>query len=172
MERNILKFILILFITNLPNKAIGQTELYKKYEHLEDVVVACVMNFPIDTMKVEVTIFEPQNNEAVYYLVEEFNLGIEKDTIYKRLENKRKYGHLLIRNVQKEDPTKRFGVIKTPDDYKNISLLVYNYNKGIILVFHNVETKERRRKINTFLINKAKESETLPNEENNSIYKR
>lgn len=171
MKQTILKYILIILVISFTNKAIGQTELYKQYEHLEDVVVACVMNFPIDTIKVEVTILKPQTKEAVYYLVEEFNLGIEKDTIYKRLESKRKYGHLLIRNVQKDDPTKSSEPIKTPDDYKNISLLVYNYNKGVILVFHNIETKERRRKINTFLINKAKESDTLPNIKSDSIYK-
>ena len=67
---------------------VGQTELYKQYSHLKDVTVACIMNFYVnDTTQVELTILAPQTKEAVYYLAEEFNLGIEKDIIDKLCDN-------------------------------------------------------------------------------------
>ena len=40
-----------------------------------------------DSVKVDVTILAPKTKEAVYYLVEEFNLGIEKDIIDEGLGN-------------------------------------------------------------------------------------
>ena len=149
----------IVFMISTIDMAIGQTELYKQYEHLEDVVVACVMDFPIDTIKVEVTILEPQTKEAVYYLVKEFNLGIEKDSIDKYLEAKNK--GLISRIVHKNDSKKEYGPLKKTNDYSNISLLMYNCNTGAIIVFHNIETKERRIIIAKFI------TSTLRNKKHN-----
>ena len=132
----------IVFMISTIDMAIGQTELYKQYEHLEDVVVACAMDFPVDTIKVEVTVLEPQTKDAVYYLVKEFNLGIEKDSIDKCLEAKNK--GLISRIVHKNDPKKEFGPLKNTEDYSDISILMYNCNTGAVIVFHNIETKERR----------------------------
>ncbi|MBR5784383.1 MAG: hypothetical protein IKY43_04360, partial [Bacteroidales bacterium] len=70
----------------LPASAWSQTSLYKQYEHRTDIVAMCVLNYPInDTVKVNITLLEPKTKEAVYYLAEEFNLGIEKDIIDKEL---------------------------------------------------------------------------------------
>ena len=59
-----------LTLVALLGTAKAQTELYKKYEHLEDVTVVCIMKFPInDTTTTSLTLFVPKTKEAVYYLV-------------------------------------------------------------------------------------------------------
>ena len=57
---------------------------------------------------------------------------------------------------------KRYGAIETPDDYKNISKLVYNYGTGALLIFHNIDTKERNIAIGTFLTNTLEYPELFP----------
>ena len=142
-------------------KAMCQTELYKQYKHLTDVKVVCIMKFPInDTTTTSLTLFVPKTKDAVYYLVEEFNLGIEKDIIDKTLGDK--YAGLSVRNVYKDNVKKRYGAIETPDDYKNISKLVYNYGTGALLIFHNIDTKERNIAIVTFLTNTLEYPELFP----------
>ena len=149
----------------LPASAWSQTSLYKQYEHRTDIVAMCVLNYSInDTVKVNITLLEPKTKEAVYTLVEEFNLGIEKDIIDERLGDK--YSGLSIRNVHKDNVKKRYGAIESPDDYKNISMLVYNYGTGALLVFHNVDTKERDNAIGTFLTNTLTEPEKFPSIDN------
>ena len=145
---------------------LGQTELYKQYSHLKDVTVACIMNFHVnDTTQVELTILAPQTKEAVYYLVEEFNLGIEKDIIDKTFGDKNNT-KLRRYNVYKDNVKKRYGPIKSPDDYKNISELVYSYSNGTIVVFHNIDTKERNIAIGTFLTNTLEYPEIFPSVNN------
>ena len=141
-----------------------QTKLYKQYKHRTDMMVACIMNYPItDSVKVDVTMLVPQTKEAVYTLVEEFNLGIEKDIIDKDLENE--YSGLFRRIVYRSNVKKAFGQV-TSADYNDISELVYNCSKGIILVFHNIETRERRIAINKFLTNTLIELEKFPSIDN------
>jgi len=145
---------------------VGQTELYKQYSHLKDVTVACIMNFYVnDTTQVELTILAPQTKEAVYYLVEEFNLGIEKDIIDKTLGDKNNT-KLRRYNVYKDNVKKRYGDIESPDDYKNISKLVYSYSNGTIVVFHNIDTEERDDVVGTFLTNTLAEPEIFPSVNN------
>ena len=147
------------------NPICGQTKLYNQYKHRTDMVVACAMDFPItDSVKVDVTMLVPQTKEAVYYLAEEFNLGIEKDIIDKTLGDK--YSGLLRCIVYKDNVKKRYGAIETPDDYKNISGLVYNYGTGALLIFHNIDTKERNIAIGTFLTNTLAEPELFPSVNN------
>ena len=142
--------------------AAGQTELYKQYRHLEDVTVACIMNFHVnDTTQVELTILTPQTKEAVYYLVEEFNLGLDKEKVYNRFGKEERYS-LYTYNVYKDDIKKRYGEITNGDDYNNMAKLLYNYNTGTIMIFHNIETEERYRTINRFIIKAVKQPELLP----------
>ena len=144
----------------------AQTELYEKYKHLTDVTVACVMNFYVnDTTQVELTMLAPQTKDAVYYLVEEFNLGIEKDIIDERLGDKNNMG-LFSRNVSKNEPTKKYRAIREEDDYKQMSVLVYNYNVGSLIVFHNIETEERYDVISSYLVDVLNEPEKFPSIDN------
>ena len=141
---------------------LGQTELYKQYSHLKDVTVACIMNFHVnDTTQVELTILAPQTKEAVYYLVEEFNLGLDKEKVYNRFEKEERYT-LYTYNVRKDDIKKRFGPITSDEDYKNMSILAYNYNMGIIIIFHDINTEDRYKIINRFLIKTLKQPDLLP----------
>ena len=142
---------------------VGQTELYKQYSHLKDVTVACIMNFYVnDTTQVELTILAPQTKEAVYYLVEEFNLGIEKDIIDEGLGNEEN-NFLKTYNVRKDDVREKFGSISSLDDYKSISRLLYRYSTGLVLVFHDIETKERSMAITSFINKSTKDPKILPN---------
>ena len=142
-------------------KAMCQTELYKQYKHLTDVKVVCIMKFPInDTTTTSLTLFVPKTKEAVYYLVEEFNLGIEKDIIDKDLENE--YSGLFRRIVYKDNVKKRYGVIESPDDYKNISRLIYNYSTGTLMIFHNIDTEERFTAISNLLMDVLTNPEKFP----------
>ena len=141
----------------------AQTELYEKYKHLTDVTVACVMNYSVnDTTQVELTMLAPQTKEAVYYLVEEFNLGIEKDIIDKTLGDKRVMS-LFRMLVHKDDPTKSYGVVNGDDDWKNVSMLVYNVNIGTVLIFQDIETMERIKVISDFLTTALTKPEILKN---------
>ena len=143
-------------------KAMCQTELYKQYKHLTDVKVVCIMKFPInDTTTTSLTLFVPKTKEAVYYLAEEFNLGLDKEKVYNRFGKEERYS-LYTYNVCKDDIKKRFGEIKSDEDYKNMSKLVYSYNTGTIMIFHDIETKERYRIINRFIIKATKQPELLP----------
>ena len=144
----------------------AQTELYEKYKHLTDVTVACVMNYRVnDTTEVEITLLAPHTKEAVYYLVEEFNLGIEKDIIDERLGDKGVMS-LFRKLVHKDDPTKSYGSINEDDDWKNVSRLVYNYNIGSLVVFHNIETEKRYDAISRYLMNVLRNPEKFPSIEN------
>jgi hypothetical protein len=125
-------------------------------------VAMCIMNYPItDSVKVDVTMLVPQTKEAVYTLVEEFNLGLDKEKVYNRFEKEERYS-LYAYNVCKDDIKKRFGEIKSDEDYKNMSKLVYSYNTGTIMIFHDIETKERYRIINRFIIKATKQPDLLP----------
>ena len=138
-----------------------QTKLYNQYKHRTDMVVACAMAFPItDSVKVDVTILAPKTKEAVYYLAEEFNLGIEKDIIDKNLGDE--YSGLSRRIVYKDNVKKRYGDIESPDDYKNISKLVYSYSNGTIVVFHNIDTEERFTAISELLTDVLTNPEKFP----------
>jgi hypothetical protein len=166
------KILIILFMLLMPIVVCGQTKLYKQYQHRKDITVACAMAFPItDSVKVDVTILAPKTKEAVYTLVEEFNLGIEKDIIDNRFGQEERYS-LYTRNVCKDDIKKRFGEIKSDEDYKKIAILAYNYNMGTIVIFHDIENRERRLVINSFLMNTLNKSKTFPSVDNvNNKYK-
>ena len=141
MKRKILILIITIVAMAATQNAYCQTALYNQYKHLTDVRVICIMDFPVDeNVKVDITMLEPKTKEAVYYLVEEFNLGIEKDIIDKILGDKNNT-KLRRYNVYKDNVKKRYGDIESPDDYKNISKLVYSYSKGTIVVFHNISVR-------------------------------
>jgi len=170
MKRKILILIITIVAMAATQNAYCQTNLYNQYKHLTDVRVVCIMDFPVDeNVKVDITMLEPKTKEAVYYLVEEFNLGIEKDIIDKTFGDKNNMG-LFSRNVYKNDPTKKYGAIGGNDDYKNISVLAYNCNTGAIIIFHNIETKERDYKIEQFLVRTLKRPDLLPKTRNKDDY--
>ena len=142
----------------------AQTDLYKQYEHRTDMVVMCVMDFPITPdVKTDITLFMPKNKEDLWPMVQEFNLGLNKDKVYERLGAEKKYS-LFMSNVCKDNIKKGFGPIKSADDYKNMMRLAYNYNKGVILVFHDIDTKERDAVIGRFLLRTLKNKGKLPGE--------
>ena len=166
MKRKILILIITIVAMAATQNAYCQTNLYNQYKHLTDVRVVCIMDFPVDeNVKVDITMLEPKTKETVYYLVEEFNLGIEKDIIDKTLGDKNNT-KLRRYNVYKDNVKKRYGDIESPDDYKNISKLVYSYSKGTIVVFHNIDTEERDDVVGTFLTNTLAEPEIFPSVNN------
>ncbi len=144
--------LLMTIAATMTPKAMCQTELYKQYKHLTDVKVVCIMKFPInDTTTTSLTLFVPKTKEAVYYLVEEFNLGLDKEKVYNRFGKEERYS-LYMYSVHKDDIKKRYGEIKSGEDYNNTAILVYNYSTGTIMIFHDIETKERNNMIISFLI--------------------
>ena len=142
----------------------GQTQLYEQYKHRTDITVACIMQYPItETVKTDVTMFIPKTKEALWPMVQEFNLGLEKEEVYERLGAKKKYS-LYMYSVRKDDIKKRYGPVKSADDYKNMMTLAYNYNKGVILVFHDIDTKERSVEVRRFLLRMLENKGKLPGE--------
>jgi len=139
----------------------GQTKLYKEYEYRTDLTAMCLLNHTIlDTLKVDVTMLVPYNKEAAFELVKEFNLNIVKEKIDSLFGTENKSG-LFTTNVWKSDVKKKFKSINSPDDYKDMSILVYNYNTGTILIFHNIDTKERYRAIALLLLRSLKTKKNL-----------
>ena len=144
------------------NPICGQTKLYNQYKHRTDMVVACAMNFPItDSLKTDITLFVPKTKEDLWPMVQEFGLGLDKDTVYNRFEKEEKYT-LYFYNVPKDNIKKSFGPITSDKDYKNIAKLVYSYNMGMIMILHDIDTKERERQIISFLIEATTDSDILP----------
>ena len=164
MKQNKLITLIVLTITvicsSLPLQ--GQTKLYNQYKHRTDMVVMCVMDFPLtDSIKTDITMFMPKTKEDLWPMVHEFGLGLDKEEVYNRFEKEEKYT-LYTYNVRKDDVKKMFGEIKSEEDYKNMERLVYSYNTGTIMIFHDIETKERYRIINRFIIKVTKQPELLP----------
>ena len=126
------------------------------------MVVACAMDFPItDSVKVDVTLFIPKTKEAVWPMVQEFGLGLDKEEVYNRFEKEEKYT-LCFYNVPKDNIKKRFGPITSDKDYKNMSILAYNYDMGMIMIFHDINTKERNDILPRYLISTLKQPDLLP----------
>lgn len=166
MKRKILILIITIVAMAATQNAYCQTALYNQYKHLTDVRVICIMDFPITgQVKVDITMLEPKTKDAVYYLAEEFNLGIEKDIIDNRFGQQERYS-LYTYYVRKDDVKKRFGEIKTDEDFKDIANLVYNYNMGTIVIFHDIDTKERAIIVETFLVSTLKDRKKFPSVDN------
>ena len=143
-----------------------QTKLSNQYKHRTDMVVACAMDFPItDSITVDITLFQPLTPDHLWPMVEEFNLGLDKEKVYNRFGQEKKYT-LYTYNVCKDDIKKRFGEIKSDEDYKDIAILVYNCSKGTIVVFHNIENRERISAIINFLTGTLTEPEKFPSIDN------
>ena len=143
-----------------------QTKLYNQYKHRTDMVVACAMDFPItDSIKTDITLFHPKTPDHLWPMVQEFGLGLDKEEVYNEFGQEKRYT-LYSYNVCKDDIMKRFGPIKSDEDYKDIANLVYNYNMGTIVIFHDIDTKERDRAIVSFLTGTLKEPEKFPTIDN------
>jgi hypothetical protein len=136
------------------------------------MLVMCVMDFPLtDSIKTDITLFQPLTPDHLWPMVQEFNLGLDKEKVYNRFGKEERYS-LYTRNVCKDDIKKRFGEIKSDEDYKKIAILAYNYNMGTIVIFHDIENRERRLVINSFLMNTLNKSKTFPSVDNvNNKYK-
>ena len=147
-------------------KTMCQTKLYKQYEHRTDMRVVCFMDFPLTPdIKTDITMFVPKTKEDLWPMVQELGLGLDKEEVYNQFGQEKKYT-LYIRNVCKDDIKKRFGEIKSDEDYKDIAILVYNYNIGTIVIFHNIETEESDNAITKFLIGTLTEPEKFPTIDN------
>ena len=174
MKQNKLITLIVLTITvicsSLPLQ--GQTKLYNQYKHRTDMVVMCVMDYPLtDSIKTDITLFEPKTKEDLWPMVEEFNLGLDKEKVYNRFGKEERYTFYSY-NVRKDNIKKLFGPIKSDEDYKNMSILAYSYNMGIIIIFHDIDTKERDRAIVRFLLGTLTEPEKFPTIDNaNNKYK-
>ena len=140
----------------------GQTALYNQYKHRTDMRVACIMQYPITPdIKTDITMFVPKNKEDLWPMVQEFGLGLDKDTVYNRFEKEEKYT-LYTYNVRKDDIKKDFGPITSDKDFKNMAKLVYSYNMGTIIIFHDIDTKERAYSISSFLVEAVIDLDILP----------
>ena len=168
MKQNKLITLIVLTITvicsSLPLR--GQTKLYNQYKHRTDMVVMCVMDYPItDSIKTDITLFQPKTPDHLWPMVQEFNLGLDKEKVYNRFGQEKKYT-LYTYNVCKDNIKKSFGPIKSDEDYKNMSKLAYSYNMGIIIIFHDIDTEERNRAIVRFLTGTLTEPEKFPTIDN------
>ena len=147
-------------------KTMCQTKLYKQYEHRTDMRVVCFMDFPLTPdIKTDITMFVPKTKEDLWPMVQELGLGLDKDEVYNYFEKEERYT-LYSYNVRKDNIKKCFGPITSNEEYKNMSRLAYNYNMGVIVIFHNIDTKERYGIITDFLINTLEQPELLPKTNN------
>ena len=166
MKRMNIKILIILMLAIYCNKLYSQTELYKQYEHRTEFTVMCIMQFPItDSIKTDITLFVPHDKEGIMPMLKEFNLDIDEDEVNSRYGIKN--GGLLRVNVCKDDVTKRYGTIKTEEDYKNLSKLVYGFYSGILMVIHDVDTEERNKIISKYLTKSHRKPEILPEVQEN-----
>ena len=168
MKQNKLITLIVLTITvicsSLPLQ--GQTKLYNQYKHRTDMVVMCVMDYPLtDSIKTDITLFQPKTPDHLWPMVQEFNLGLDKEEVYNRFGQEKKYS-LSTRSVCKDDIKKRFGEIKSDEDFKNMERLVYSYNTGTIMIFHDIDTEERFTAISNLLMDVLTNPEKFPSIDN------
>ncbi|MBR7168109.1 MAG: hypothetical protein IKD33_04805 [Bacteroidales bacterium] len=90
---------------------------------------------------------------------------MDKEKVYNRFGKEERYSFYMY-SVHKDDIKKSYGEIKTDEDYKNIAILVYNYNIGTIVIFHDIDTKEIDQAIVSFLTGTLKEPEKFPSIDN------
>ena len=148
-------------------KAYSQTELYKQYEHRTEFTVMCIMQYPItDSVKTDITLFVPHDKEGIMPMLKEFNIDIDEEEVRSRYGIKN--GDFLRLNVCKDDVTKRYGEIKTEEDYKNVSKLVYGFYSGILMVIHDIDTEERNKIISKYLTKSLRKPEILPEVQENT----
>ena len=98
-------------------------------------------------------------------MVEEFNLGLDKEKVYNRFGKEERYT-LYTYNVPKDDIKKSYGEIKTDEDFKNMERLVYSYNTGTIMIFHDIDTEERFTAISNLLMDVLTNPEKFPSIDN------
>lgn len=165
MKQNKLITLIVLTITvicsSLPLQ--GQTKLYNQYKHRTDMVVMCVMDYPLtDSIKTDITLFQPLTPDHLWPMVQEFNvINLEKDTVNYYYGND-KYAPLHFYNVEKDNIKEFYGIVSSDKDCEKIAILVYNYSEGILIILHDIDTKERERQIISFLIEATTDSDILP----------
>ena len=162
-RHSVLKMILPAIMLMLyANVVCSQTALYNQYKHRTDIRVACIMQYPLtDSLKTDITLFEPKTKEDLWPMVQELGLGLDKDEVYNQFGQEKRYT-LYSYNVRKDNIKKCFGPITSNEDYKNMSILAYNYNMGIIIIFHDINTEDRCDIIERFLIKTLKQPDLLP----------
>ena len=162
-RHSVLKMILPAVMLMLyANVVCSQTALYNQYKHRTDIRVACIMQYPLtDSLKTDITLFEPKTKEDLWPMVQELGLGLDKDEVYNQFGQEKRYT-LYSYNVRKDNIKKCFGPITSNEDYKNMSILAYNYNMGIIIIFHDINTEDRCDIIERFLIKTLKQPDLLP----------
>ena len=156
-------FLIISFAILMPVVVQAQTKIYKEYEHRTDLTAMCILNFTIaDSVKVDITVLVPNDADAACELVKDFGFenAMTKEEVEEAMRTEEE--GLLRKLVWRNNPKKRFGPITSPDDYKKISVLVYNTAKGAILIFHNVDTIERYKFISSLLTKSLTDKEALP----------
>jgi len=120
------------------------------------------MDFPItDSIKTDITLFQPLTPDHLWPMVQEFNLGLDKEEVYNRFGKEERYS-LYTYNVCKDDIKKSYGEIKSDEDFKKMVRLVYSYNTGVIMILHDIETKERDHQIMVFLFESTINPNILP----------
>ena len=165
MKQNKLITLIVLTITvicsSLPLQ--GQTKLYNQYKHRTDMVVMCVMDYPLtDSIKTDITLFQPLTPDHLWPMVQEFNIiNLEKDMVNHYYGND-KNTPLHFYNVKKDNIKEFYGIVSSDKDCEKIAILVYNYSEGILIILHDIDTKERERQIISFLIEATTDSDILP----------
>lgn len=165
MKQNKLITLIVLTITvicsSLPLQ--GQTKLYNQYKHRTDMVVMCVMDYPLtDSIKTDITLFQPLTPDHLWPMVQEFNIiNLEKDMVNHCYGND-KNTPLYFYNVKKDNIKEFYGIVSSDKDCEKIAILVYNYSEGILIILHDIDTKERERQIISFLIEATTDSDILP----------
>ena len=156
-------FLAMSFAMLKPMEVQSQTKIYKEYEHRTDLTAMCILNFTIaDTMNIDITMLVPSNTDVAYELMNDFGFGNAKTKEELGEAMRTEEEGLVMGIVNIDNPKKSFGPITSSDDYKKISVIVYNTATGAILVFHNVNTFDRLKQIVSTLSKSLTDKKVLP----------
>lgn len=139
MKKNVI--VCIIFLLCSFKVVVCQTDLYKKYEHLPDVMVACIMNFPItDSTTTDITLFLPDNDVTANYLYENiFCFGkLDSITIDSTQNKARTTSAFRLKN----DLCNTGEEIKSNQDYSTRYLVCYMYKTKSFVIFDNINSKQ------------------------------
>lgn len=130
----IAKHILFLTLSLLAVSAAAQTDLYKRYASRQDIRVASVTNFTLDTgITADVTLLEAIDDEGWAWLCHEFNLA--SPTKEQQQQMAEGWDVAMFTQRDRQDPTKPAPVINEQIDHNKSCYVGVSYLSRTLYIF-------------------------------------
>lgn len=139
--------LLLLLATQL---ALGQTKLYRQYEHRREVKqVLCRMNYPVQGIKVDITLIQMVDDRAFVKVCREFGISIDPSSATQD-------GVIYTQLHSNDDPHRPAPLKEGQPNLKKSCLVGVSLQQRTIYIFHHIGSQARLDAINTYIQQQAK----------------